>query len=197
MPDVASLIRAIEGHRPRLLAPREGIERAAVAAVARDGADEVELLLIHRAEHPGDPWSGHMAFPGGRVDVGDADPLAAAVRETVEEVGLDLAEDGRLIGRLSDVRAVGGGRILPLVIEPYVFDLRGSPELVPNHEVADIVWVPVSFLLDERNRSTIEWRRDGATIALPCYRYGTHTIWGLTLIMLDELMGWLRAVACR
>ena len=64
--------------------------RAAVAIVVREGTDGPQVLLIRRAEHPGDAWSGHMAFPGGREDPGDESLLATAIRETFEELALDL-----------------------------------------------------------------------------------------------------------
>jgi 8-oxo-dGTP pyrophosphatase MutT (NUDIX family) len=175
-------------HEPRLIVDESESRRAAVAAVLRDGHHGVEMLLIHRAEHPEDPWSGHMAFPGGRVDPGDNGPLAAAMRETREEIDLDLQEEARLIGRLSDVRAVAKGRRLPLVIVPYVFRLTAAPLLEPNHEVAAIVWVPMVFLEESSNRSVLRWRHRGVDIPLPCYRYQGHVIWGLTLQMLDELL---------
>ncbi len=182
---------ALDRRKARTVPIEEGTGRAGVAAVVRGVADGVEALFIHRAEHPDDPWSGHMAFPGGRMDPGDADPLAAAVRETREELALDLEQHGRLMGRLSDVPAVGRGRPLPLVIEPYVFELFGEPALVPNHEVEAVVWVPIAFLLDRSNRSTVGWRHGGMTIPLPCYEFEGHVIWGLTFGMVDELVGLL------
>jgi 8-oxo-dGTP pyrophosphatase MutT (NUDIX family) len=185
---VDAIRAALDGHRPRTVTDDPGTARAAVAAVVRDRDSGTELLFIHRSEHPDDPWSGHMAFPGGRMDPGDADPLAAAVRETHEELALDLERDARLIGRLSDVPAVGRGRPLPLVIEPYVFELVGEPEFVPNPEVAAVVWVPLEFLADRSNRSTMDWRHGPGSIRLPCYRYRGHVIWGLTFGMLDELL---------
>ena len=159
-----------------------------MAAVLRPGEEGPELLFIHRAEHPDDPWSGHMAFPGGRVDQGDASPLAAALRETREEVGLDLEAVGEEIGRLSDVAAIGRGRPMGMVIIPFVFAVDTSPRLVPNHEVAAMVWVPVGFIADHSNRETMPYRRAGLSLELPCYHYRDHLIWGLTLGMVDELL---------
>jgi 8-oxo-dGTP pyrophosphatase MutT (NUDIX family) len=185
---IVSFRTALGGFMPRLLANEDGQTRAAVAAVLRPGENGPELLFIHRAEHPDDPWSGHMAFPGGRVDPGDVDPLAAALRETREEVGLDLETVGEEIGRLSDMTAIGRGRLVGMVITPFVFALESSPGLVPNHEVAAVVWVPVGFIADHSNRETMPYRRAGLSLELPCYHYRDHLIWGLTLGMVDELL---------
>ena len=85
------------------------IKRAAVATILREGLEGPEVLLIRRAENPRDPWSGHMAFPGGREAPEDRDLLATAVRETHEEVGLDLQRSAHLLGRLDALPAVARG----------------------------------------------------------------------------------------
>jgi 8-oxo-dGTP pyrophosphatase MutT (NUDIX family) len=185
---VESFRAALGEHRPYLLPDVEGQTRAAVAALLRPGEGGAEFLFIHRAEDPRDPWSGHMAFPGGRVDPRDADPLAAAVRETREEIGLDLRSVAERIGRLSDVAAIGRGRPMNMVITPFIFAVESVPVLTPNHEVAAAVWVPASFLADHRNRESMEYQRAGLSLELPCYRYQDHLIWGLTLGMVDELL---------
>jgi 8-oxo-dGTP pyrophosphatase MutT (NUDIX family) len=185
----------IDGFRAALAAnsaaevPHEdGLKRAAVAAVLKPAERGVELLFIHRSEDSRDPWSGHMAFPGGRVEASDADELAGAIRETREEVQLDLERHGEYLGRLDDVRAIGRGRPMSLIITPFVFAVESVPELVPNYEVADVVWVPTGFLADSSNRETMEYRQAGLSLELPCYRYEDHLIWGLTLGMVDELL---------
>jgi 8-oxo-dGTP pyrophosphatase MutT (NUDIX family) len=188
---VADIRAAMADFEPQLLPHQLEMKKAAVAAVLSDADDGAELLFIHRAEHPHDPWSGHMAFPGGRMGDEDRDEIAAAMRETREELGLDLAADGEALGRLSDVAAVSRGRPLSLVIVPHVFAIRGQPRLVPNHEVAEIVWVPLSFLANYGNRSTLDWKLGGMTIPLPCYRFRDKVIWGLTFGMVDELLSLL------
>jgi 8-oxo-dGTP pyrophosphatase MutT (NUDIX family) len=176
------------GYEPERLEVHEGMRWAAVAAVLRSTESGAELLFIHRAEDVRDPWSGHMAFPGGRVEAGDDSYLEAAVRETLEEVGLDLGRHGRLVARLSDLPAIGRGRPMNLAIAPFVFELEGEPELTAGYEVAEIVWVPLAFLLDRTNLSTLRWNRHGQELDLPCYRFDGHVIWGLTFVMLDELL---------
>ena len=188
VPSVADIQSVLRTHDPRLLDRTEDLKVAAVAAVVRQARDGVEVLFIQRAEDPKDPWSGHMAFPGGRVEEGDADSLETAMRETREEVGLDLVKAGTPLGRLSDVAAVGRGKPLALVVEPYVFSIEERPTLDPNQEVEEVVWVPLDFLLDRGNRSTIPWRHGEVRVNLPCYRFQTHVIWGLTFGMVDELL---------
>ena len=182
---------ALDDYRPQLLPHQEDMKTAAVAAVVRDGAAGAEMLFIRRAENEHDPWSGQMAFPGGRQDPGDPSPLAAATRETREELDLDLERGGVCLGRLSDVAAVSRGRPLSLVIIPFVFRIQGKPAFDPNYEVAEVLWVSLDYLADYDNRSTVDWKLGSITIPLPCYRYHDRVIWGLTFGMVDELLGLL------
>lgn len=153
--------------------------RAAVALVLRETAgDGPDLLFIERARHPGDPWSGHMAFPGGRVDPSDASPREAAERETLEEVGIPLAR-AELLGRLDDLQGRHAGRALPLVISAYVYHASDARELAPNHEVESAFWVPVGALVEPDRR--VEFRAAGS--GYPGIRVGDparHVVWGLT-----------------
>tara|TARA_X000000368_G_C23021820_1_gene708320 strand:- start:893 stop:1489 length:597 start_codon:yes stop_codon:yes gene_type:complete len=160
---------------------------AAVAAVARNGLSGVEILFIERSAKQGDPWSGQMAFPGGRASEEDEDSLATAVRETMEEVAIDLAVS-RLVGRLSDLEGGPRGSGQRLKVTPYVFWMTGPrPSANPNHEVAEVIWVPVSELLDSSRYIDYpypplgpdEW--PGITVE------GGRVIWGLTLRMLVDL----------
>ena len=178
----------MKSHAAERIPDFDGLTRAAVAAIFRPAASGADLLFIHRVEDPRDPWSGHMAFPGGKMEPGDSDLLASALRETREEVGLHLDVVGERLGRLSDVQAIGRGRPLSMVITPFVFAVDSAPELVTNHEVEAVVWVPVAFLADRANRETMPYRRGELSLELPCYRYRGHLIWGLTLGMVDDLL---------
>jgi 8-oxo-dGTP pyrophosphatase MutT (NUDIX family) len=185
---LATICNALTGYQYEEAHRTPGTGIAAVAAVLRERNGATELLFIHRAEHPLDPWSGHMSFPGGRIDPEDDSPLAAAKREAEEEVALDLDRQAELIGRLSDLPATARGRPLPMVIVPFVFQLTAAAELQPNQEVQEVVWVPLGFLADRNNLSTLDWRRGDREVTLPCVDYQGHTIWGLTLLMVDELL---------
>ena len=118
--DVKRALARLRSQPPRFVPPGR---RAAVAAVLREGKDGLELLFIHRAEHPRDPWSGQMAWPGGRVDDDDAGPLAAALRETREELAFDLEREAELLGALSEVRTHLRRGPGPLSVVPVVFEL--------------------------------------------------------------------------
>jgi 8-oxo-dGTP pyrophosphatase MutT (NUDIX family) len=158
--------------------------RAAVALVLRDGQEGIELLFIRRAEHPQDPWSGQMAFPGGRAEPADADLRATAVRETREEIGLDLDRDAEFLGELDEVRAMARMRPMQLSITPFVFRLRApDAPLSPSEEVTSAYWIPLAELLAEARRSTYEYVHQGSTLQFPCLRFDDFVIWGLTFRM--------------
>jgi 8-oxo-dGTP pyrophosphatase MutT (NUDIX family) len=158
-----------------------------VAIVLRAGAQGIELLFIRRAEHPLDPWSGQMAFPGGRAEPGDADLAATAVRETREEIGLDLDRAGERLGRLDEVRAMARMRPMDLAITPFVFRLTGEAEVHLGGEVTSVHWLPLDALLGADLRSTMDYVHEGAALCFPCVRAGELVIWGLTYRMLLAL----------
>lgn len=158
---------------------------------------DFDILFIKRSQHEGDPWSGHMAFPGGRHDSHDADLLQTAQRETLEEVGLELPEKAALLGRLNDIQAYARGQAVALVVRPYLFLLQETgeahrPHLTPNREVEETVWIPLRDLLSGEGHDTLVWERDGVPLELPCIRHKGYTIWGLTYYMLAELLDRVR-----
>ncbi|HMJ14340.1 MAG TPA: CoA pyrophosphatase, partial [Polyangiaceae bacterium] len=126
--DLARVRLALQAHAADSAVHLDSSKRhAAVAAVLRDAEHGAEALLIRRAAREGDPWSGHMAFPGGQREPHDQDLLDTAVRETHEEIGLDLREHAALLGRLETLPAVAGGRRIGMNVTPFVFELRSEP----------------------------------------------------------------------
>jgi 8-oxo-dGTP pyrophosphatase MutT (NUDIX family) len=182
-----------------LRAPRDVEERvssrAAVALAFREAGTGLELLFIERAEHPGDPWSGQMAFPGGRWEEGDRDLAATAVRETREELGLDLLVDCERLGRLDEVRAMSRMRPLDLAITPFVFRVRRLPPLELSDEVRGVHWLPLDALLGPGLRSSLDYPHAGTTLRFPCFRANGKVIWGLTHRMFSNLQALLEGGA--
>ncbi len=155
-------------------------------AGSRTGPD---VLFIERATHDGDPWSGHMAFPGGRVDPGDAgSTYAAAKRETAEEIGVDLSDAMRL-GRLPDQQGGPQGTQMRLSVTPHVFAWQGErPALQPNHEVADCVWVSVADLFNSDNAIRYRHPKYPGQSWPGIELHDGRVVWGLTLRMLNDLL---------
>ncbi|MEY4512870.1 MAG: hypothetical protein RLZZ450_4992 [Pseudomonadota bacterium] len=174
-------------------APEPPVRRAAVATILREHREfGPEVLFIRRAEHPHDPWSGHMAFPGGREEPSDADLLATAIRETREEVSLDLAADALLLGRLDELPAVARGRPTGLTIAPFVFELTRDAPLHFNGEVAEIVWAPLSQLYRGELTTVFPYEIAGQRVELPAHDVQGRIVWGLTHRMLESLFVLLR-----
>jgi 8-oxo-dGTP pyrophosphatase MutT (NUDIX family) len=181
-PTVDVIRRALAERPPVTL--RDPLPRAAaVAMVLCPGDDGLAALFIRRAEHPRDLWSGHVAFPGGRGEPGETS-IETAMRETMEEVGLDLSGQAELLGGLDEIQAVGRGRAIGLSIRPWVFALPELPPLTPSAEVASAHWIPIRDLLDPALRAPFVYVDDVTEIVLPSIRVGGLTIWGLTYLMI-------------
>lgn len=188
-PDVESAL----AHRPAKPLSVPCAKHAAVALVLREVTGELELLLVRRAEHPDDPWSDHMAFPGGRAEPGDRDLVATAVRETLEEMGLDLTAAGVHLGALDEIQAMRRSGPLDLSIAPFVFRLRAPVALALGDEVVSAHWMSLATLMAPGTRGTLDVSIDGVTRVLPCLRIDGQVIWGLTFRMFEELAERLRA----
>lgn len=174
---------------PGVDAPDPTRSRAAVAAVLRDTVGGVEVLLIRRSEREGDPWSGHMALPGGRHEPSDTDLLHTALRETEEELGLSLEPDA-LLSTLDDLEAVARGRRTGLVIRPFVFRWPASaPRLRPNEEVAEAVWAPLVPIHRGDWDTERPYELAGKTWPLPAWNVHGRIVWGLTHRILSDLLG--------
>ncbi len=185
-------IRFALAARPGAPLPTPLPRQAAVAVVLRTADRGPEALFIRRAEREGDLWSGHVAFPGGRVEAGE-ESETAAVRETLEEVGLDLRA-GERIGALDEIQAIGRGRAVGLSIRPWIFALPGErPELRYSAEVASARWIDVADLLDPRRRAPFPYVHEGQHLVLPSLDVDGLVIWGLTYRMVEMLADVIRS----
>ena len=157
---------------------------AAVAMILVGPEDNLELCVIRRAEESGDPWSGHMALPGGRFSPGDADLRVTAERETHEEVGLRLDPAHRL-GSLAPLAIRLSGRDQPLALFPAVYYLGpATPALTLNHEVAEAYWMPLGHPWEAGSATHLTLSADGKTLYYPAVRFQDQMIWGITLRVL-------------
>jgi 8-oxo-dGTP pyrophosphatase MutT (NUDIX family) len=163
-----------------------------VAAVLRYRAELPDVLLMKRARREGDRWSGHVSFPGGRREEGDADLRHTAMRETLEEVGLDLS-GAETLGRLDDTAAVAKGKVLPMAITPWVFAVEDSPELRLGDEAESAFWLPLGEVISGRLDGTRAYRMGPVPLKLACWNYQGYEVWGLTHKMLSRLLDLIRS----
>ncbi len=170
-------------------ADAEPARRAAVAALLRESERGLEVLLIRRARRTDDPWSGHVALPGGHRHDGDADLVATAIRETHEEVGIDLERSGELLGRLSDVSPATGA---PLSVRPFCFALKGPFEPRLNDEVEAVFWAALAPLALGQCDSRHQLQRGGTSLSFPAWLVDGHVVWGMTYRLLSELLQLIR-----
>lgn len=163
--------------------------RAAVAIILHDHPDlGLSCLMIKRASAEGDPWSGQMAFPGGKADIEDDNITLTALRESFEELSIDPQAVKR-IARLSDIMARPyKGTQKPMIVSPLVFQTQQAIKPVANYEVASTHWIPLAFFADSDNRKMMDATRHGLNMELPCYDYQSQRVWGLSLMMIDELV---------
>jgi len=170
--------------RPLRISEPDTIEAAVAVVLVELDTSGPELLLIKRAEHELDPWSGQMALPGGRREPLDQDLLQTARRETLEETGIWL-QPRELLGELDDLHP--RTRVLPpIVVRPFVFGLRYRPEIKASQEVHLHLWVSLSALRDASRQSRITLR--GQSVEVPSYVVGPHVVWGITERILKPII---------
>ncbi len=154
------------------------------AILVESGAEALDILLIKRAKREDDPWSGHIAFPGGRRESDDRDLIDTACRETIEETGIVLREED-VLGQLDDIRPIGPG--LPqLVVRPFVFLLTSLPEVVASEEVDMHLWARFTDFPNLASSSQVLVAEK--TIEVPAYLVGAHVVWGLTERILNSFI---------
>ena len=187
-PEIARLAATLHDRPGAPVEPEGPTRLAAVLLVLRLGdGGEPELLMIKRAEAERDPWSGHVACPGGRMEPGDHDLERTAIRETWEETGIDVARDGEILGTLDDV-SPRTPVLPPIVVRPYVGVVRADVRIVPSPEVAEAFWVPLPALRERASWGTGLVRIQDREEMRPTFQHGGYTVWGLTERVLKQFL---------
>jgi len=174
---IAEIEAAVRAKAPHKIMPGPHTLVAAVALILREKDREAETLLIKRVNRVGDPWSGQVALPGGRRD-GSESLIETAIRETKEEVGIDLSAEGRVLGELDDIK----GHI-DAIVTPFVAEVRGPVHVDPNAEVASYDWVPLNRL---ERYVYVDIPSSHETLRRRAYRVNEFLIWGLTYRILSR-----------
>jgi 8-oxo-dGTP pyrophosphatase MutT (NUDIX family) len=164
--------------------PNVASKRAAVACVLHDLPTGPHVLLMKRAERAGDPWSGHISLPGGGYQATDPDLLATAIRETREELGIEL-DSARLLGNLKPLHPRTSG---PSGIEvtPYVFVSEHALEPVCGPEALSAFWLPLEVAASGALDGSHQY--PNSPMVFPSWNYEGHVIWGLTWRILGDLL---------
>lgn len=186
-------VRSALTHAPsrELAAPRRAAVALVLAPSTALATPALSVLLVRRTEREGDPWSGHMALPGGHAHPADVDLLHTARRETLEEVGLDLS-DAELLGRLDDVSPM---RSSDITVSPFVFAVSTPQTTTLSSEVAEALWVPLNELASDSLRSTREVEIRGAKLSVPAYVIDERVVWGMTYHLLERFLAQVLASA--
>lgn len=189
---IEEIRRSINDHSPKRYAVGKSTRQAAVSVVLRRGQGDTQALFILRATKEGDPWSGHMAFPGGHLEAGDESLRHAAERETLEEIGLDLALTSDFIGQLDAIQANPRDSNLDMVVTPFAYVLKNDEvSFQPNYEVADVLWGSLNDMHSGHSHTMGEFVISGETVKYPGYGVGREIVWGLTYRMLDQFFAML------
>jgi 8-oxo-dGTP pyrophosphatase MutT (NUDIX family) len=171
--------------------PRRAAVALVLAPATTAGASPVSVLLLRRSEREGDPWSGHMALPGGLAQPEDADLLHTARRETLEEVGIDLGA-AEFLGRLDDVSPM---RSSNMAVRPFVFWAPTQQSGTLSAEVAEVLWVPLDALASDALRSMRDVEVRGSTLRVPAYVIDERVVWGMTFHLLERFLATVLAFA--
>ncbi len=164
--------------------PPTGQVKMASVAVIVEGESTSRILLIKRADLGGDPWSGQVAFPGGKSTKRDKDARATATRETLEEVGIDLNRDGKFLGYFRAFRTHTG----TMEVVPSVFVLKRPVVVSTSDEVSSYRWVGLPSLFAPESKTVHNLHFQGEPRAMPAYRVGDYLVWGLTRRILSSLL---------
>jgi 8-oxo-dGTP pyrophosphatase MutT (NUDIX family) len=143
----------------------------------------LQTLLVQRAERDGDPWSGQIGLPGGRVKENGESPRAALHREVDEEVGISLEDVGEELGSLSVGHPM---RQMEMRVQPWVYGLWTKPKVSLGDEIASSFWVNLAELPSKKGTSQImirDWTRK-----VEAFTVEGKVVWGFTYRVLTELL---------
>lgn len=170
------------GELSKLLRPvsDEQGANAAVVMLLKAGNGELDVLLVKRTENSDDPWSGQVAFPGGKRDADDLSLKHTAIRETFEETNINLLDSCRFLGVLRAVRSRPRPdlKILPFV----VLVERDQPIRLSEKELASFFWVPLKDIVKGKGKAVL------SVGEVPAYVIGPLIIWGLTYRMIEDFI---------
>ncbi|MFN7929761.1 MAG: CoA pyrophosphatase [Blastocatellia bacterium] len=165
----------------------ERVRQAAVTVLLREREGAAELLIIKRAERENDHWSGHLALPGGRADITDANLITTAARETWEEVGICLTEATDFLGRLPTM-VPGNPRLPQIEIAPFIAVAPSDATLQLNGEVATAFWLPLSELQTKGLSDVYRFPYGATILKYPAYPSLHGPIWGITQRILTDFL---------
>jgi 8-oxo-dGTP pyrophosphatase MutT (NUDIX family) len=164
---------------------------AAVLILVHDCEGEPHVLFTERTDHV-EHHKGQISFPGGACDDADDSLETTALRETFEEIGV-RPQDVRILGQLDDMVTISNFRVTPYVGTLHSQQSELEYEFVLNdHEVAQLVQVPMTFLMDEQNMELEVRQHNGREVLVPAFSYNGHRIWGATARMLHQFIELLR-----
>ena len=176
MPSSDTIERLANALRP----PSEESDEAAEAAVAlllKPSGDDLRIFFVKRVENPTDPWSGQMAFPGGKRDPQDQDLKQTVTRETLEETGINLHYNCRFLGALKPMRSTQRPEMRVL---PFIIVLEHEPSIDLNEELEWYIWISAEELVQHKGRAKLDFG------AVPAFSIGDSVIWGLTYRILEK-----------
>ncbi len=157
-------------------------QAAVLALFYPDEKNNTRFLLTQRASYNG-KHSAQISFPGGKIEKSDQTKQNTALRESREEVGVKEAEV-TIIKEMTEVYIPPSN----FLVTPYVGYLDSRPQFVPNHEVSEIIEVPLKALLDDANIREIPITTSYMEKSMvPCFYFEQHIVWGATAMMLAEI----------
>lgn len=185
-PRIAHLRTRLAAHSP-VESRSSDARAAAVAIVLRPDGDDVQILFIKRAEYEQDPWSGQVAFPGGRHETGDPTLLDTAFRETSEELGIQLRDEATVLGRLDDLHSETV-KLPNVYVRPFVMAVSDLPPLELSSEVAEAFWVPLALLCRESSWLATPVQARGVIFDVRACHFEGRVIWGMTERIITQLV---------